>query len=69
MFDNVDACKSMVGSGEDRYALARKLSGAWVAFDTARRATMILNDECKLVDDPHGNEQRLLRSIAPPARV
>jgi para-nitrobenzyl esterase len=81
VFDNVDACRSMVGSGEDRYALARKVSGAWVAFartgnpshvylrdwkpfDTTRRATMILNDECKLVDDPHGKEQRLLRSIA-----
>jgi para-nitrobenzyl esterase len=80
VFDNVDACKSMVGSGEDRYALARKVSGAWVAFartgnpnhaylrgwkpyDNVRRATMILNDECKLVDDPHGKEQRLLHSI------
>ncbi len=81
VFDNVDGCKSMVGSGEDRYALARKVSGAWVAFarggnpnhaylrgwepyDNVRRATMILNDECKLVDDPHGKEQRLLQSIA-----
>jgi para-nitrobenzyl esterase len=81
VFDNVDACRSMVGSGEDRYALARKVSGAWVAFartgspshadlrdwtpfDTTRRATMILNDECKVVDDPHGKEQRLLRSLA-----
>jgi para-nitrobenzyl esterase len=80
VFDNVDACHSMVGSGEDRYALARKVSGAWVAFarignpnhpdlggwkpyDTERRATMILNDQCKLVDDPHGKEQRLLHSI------
>ena len=81
VFDNVDACRSMVGSGEDRHPLARQVSGAWVAFarngnpshtylrdwkpfDTTRRATMILNDECKLVDDPHGKEQRLLRSVA-----
>ena len=80
VFDNVDACRSMVGSGEDRYALARKVSGAWVAFartgdpnhpylrgwvpyDNTRRATMILDDECKLVDDPHGREQRLLQTI------
>jgi len=80
VFDNVDACRSMVGSGEDRYALARKVSGAWVAFartgnpnheylrgwepyDNVRRATMILNDQCRLVDDPHGKEQRLLHSI------
>ena len=32
VFDNVDAAKSMLGSGEDRYALAEKFSGAWVAF-------------------------------------
>ncbi len=80
VFDNVDACRSMVGSGEDRYALARKVSGAWVAFartgnpnhrylqgwepfDDVRRATMILNDQCRLVDDPYGKEQRLLHSI------
>jgi para-nitrobenzyl esterase len=80
VFDNVDACKSMVGSGEDRYALARKVSGAWVAFarsgnpnhaglptwtpyDNERRATMILNDECRLVYDPHRKERLLLQSI------
>ncbi len=80
VFDNVDAAKSMVGSGEDRYALARKVSGAWVAFarsgnpnhpglptwkpyDNERRATMILNDECRLVDDPHRTERLLLQSI------
>ena len=80
VFDNVDAAKSMTGSGEDRYALASKMSAAWVAFaktgnpntkelanwpafDTTKRATMIFNDECKVVNDPHGDEQRLLRSI------
>ena len=35
----------------------------WPAFDTTRRATMILNDECKTVDDPYGAEQRLLRAL------
>jgi para-nitrobenzyl esterase len=80
VFDNVDACKSMLGSGEDRYALAEKFSGAWVAFartgnpnhktlpnwpafDNTKRAVMVFNDECKVVDDPHGEEQRLLHSI------
>ena len=70
----------MVGSGEDRYALAEKFSGAWVAFartgnpnhktlpnwpafDNTKRAVMVFNDECKVVDDPHGEEQRLLHSI------
>jgi para-nitrobenzyl esterase len=32
VFDNVDACKSMTGNGQDRYALAAKMSGAWTAF-------------------------------------
>jgi para-nitrobenzyl esterase len=80
VFDNVDACKSVLGSGEDRYALAEKFSGAWVAFartgnpnhkslpnwpafDNTKRAVMIFNDQCKVVDDPHGGEQRLLHSI------
>jgi len=80
VFDNVDACKSMVGSGQDRYALAEKVSAAWVSFartgnpntklsphwdtfDTTKRAVMVINDDWKLVDDPHGEEQRLLHSI------
>ena len=32
VFDNVDAAKAMTGSGEDRYALADRMSKAWVAF-------------------------------------
>lgn len=32
VFDNVDAAKSMTGSGHDRYALAAQVSGAWTAF-------------------------------------
>jgi para-nitrobenzyl esterase len=79
-FDNVDLAKSMTGDGQDRYALADKVSGAWVAFarngnpnhsglpnwpafDNTTRATMILNDECRAVNDPYGEEQRLLRSL------
>jgi para-nitrobenzyl esterase len=81
VFDNVDECRSMTGSGEDRYALAQKISSAWVAFartgnpnhptlpdvwvpyDNTRRATMIFNDECKLLNDPYGSEQRLLHAV------
>jgi len=32
VFENVDLCKTVVGDGPDRYALADKMSGAWVAF-------------------------------------
>jgi len=35
----------------------------WAPFEAPRRATMIFNDECRLVDDPYGAEQRLLRSL------
>ena len=68
VFDNPDAGKPMTGSGEDRYALAAKISGAWVAFartgnpsqkglawpayNTTKRATMILDNKCEVVDDP-----------------
>jgi para-nitrobenzyl esterase len=80
VFDNVDAAKSMLGSGQDRYALADKVSAAWVSFartgnpntklaphwdtfDTTKRAVMVINDDWKLVNDPHGEEQRLLHAI------
>jgi len=32
VFENVDLCKTVVGDGQDRYALADKMSHAWVAF-------------------------------------
>lgn len=80
VFDNVDAAQSMTGTGKDRYALASRMSAAWVAFartgnpnhrglpnwasfDVNRRATMIFGNECKLVNDPYGTEQRLLGSM------
>jgi para-nitrobenzyl esterase len=80
VFDNVDACKSMTGSGADRLPLAQKMSSAWVAFartgnpnhptlpnwvpyDNTRRAVMIFNTECGVINDPYGDEQRLLHSL------
>lgn len=32
VFENVDIAQSMVGAGQERYALADKMSGAWAAF-------------------------------------
>ena len=68
VFDNPDAGRPMTGSGRDRYALAAKISAAWVAFartgnpsqkglawpayNTPQRATMIFDDKCEVVDDP-----------------
>ena len=81
VFDNPDAGKPMTGSGQDRYALAHKISGAWVAFarsgnpsqkglawpayDTTKRATMILDDQCEVVDDPRKEIRFALASLPP----
>jgi para-nitrobenzyl esterase len=37
----------------------------WPAFDSAKRATMVLNNECKVVNDPNGEERRLAASLRP----
>jgi para-nitrobenzyl esterase len=79
VFDNPDAGKPMTGSGEDRYALAAKISGAWVAFartgnpsqkglawpaySTTKRATMILDDKCEVIDDPRKEVRLTLASL------
>ncbi len=36
---------------------------AWPAFDTTKRATMILSNEPKVVNDPNGEERRLVNSL------
>jgi para-nitrobenzyl esterase len=35
----------------------------WPAFDPVRRATMVFNTECRLVNDPYGEERRALERI------
>ena len=35
----------------------------WSPYDTTKKATMVLDNECKLVNDPHGEEQRVLRGV------
>jgi len=35
----------------------------WPAFDTKQRATMILDNECRIVNDPNGDERRALHAI------
>ncbi|HEY5906460.1 MAG TPA: carboxylesterase family protein [Vicinamibacteria bacterium] len=36
----------------------------WPAYDTERRATMRLDSECRVVDDPHREERRLWDELA-----
>lgn len=79
-FYNVDIAASMTGSGNERYALAHKMSAAWAAFarngnpnhpdlpnwpafTLTQRATMIFNNECKVVNDPNREERLALKAI------
>jgi para-nitrobenzyl esterase len=60
----------MTGAGQERYALADKISTAfatfaregtpqhnglpqWPVFTVEQRATMVFDDECRVVNDPH----------------
>ena len=35
----------------------------WPKFDAAARATMILSNDCRVVNDPHGEERTALASL------
>jgi para-nitrobenzyl esterase len=35
----------------------------WPTFDSNKRATMILSNDCKVVNDPYGEERRLVASL------
>ena len=82
VLENVDNAKSMTGTGEDRYPLQEKMSGAWAAFarsgnpnhkglvnwpafNQTERATMVFDNECRVVNDPHGEERRALAALRP----
>jgi para-nitrobenzyl esterase len=40
----------------------------WPKFNTDQRATMVFDNQCKVVNDPHGEERLALASLRPPAR-
>jgi para-nitrobenzyl esterase len=80
VFQNVDLCKTVVGDGQDRYALADKMSAAWVAFARSgdpntkllpkwepftadRRTMMMLNNECRTVNDPFREERLAVAEV------
>ena len=37
----------------------------WPKFNTTQRATMILNNQCKVVNDPNGEERKALAALRP----
>jgi para-nitrobenzyl esterase len=74
VFDHPDVWQGFTGTGDDRYPLADKMSGAWAefartgkpgdpnlpdwpAYTRERRATMILDNMCQVVDDPEGSDR------------
>jgi para-nitrobenzyl esterase len=76
----MDIGASMTGSGQDRYALAHKMSAAyaafartgnpnhpdlprWPAFNATDRPTMILGNECKVVNDPDKETRLALKAV------
>jgi para-nitrobenzyl esterase len=36
---------------------------AWVRYDTTRRATMLIDTQCRLADDPNAGERRLWQAL------
>jgi para-nitrobenzyl esterase len=75
---NVDIAASMTGAGNERYALAHKMSAAWAAFarsgnpnhpdlpnwpafNPTSYPTMILGNDCRVVNDPNREERLALK--------
>jgi para-nitrobenzyl esterase len=70
----------VVGDGAERYTLADRMSGAWVAFARSgnpnhkglpawppfsadERATMMFNNECRVVNDPYREERLAISGL------
>jgi para-nitrobenzyl esterase len=77
---NLDLAASMTGAGNERWALAHKISAAyaafartgnpnhpdlpnWPAYNLTQRPTMILNNECKVLNDPNKEERLALKAV------
>jgi para-nitrobenzyl esterase len=76
---NVDIAASMTGAMQDRYALAHRMSAAWAAFArtgnpshadlpnwpafSSAYPTMVLGNECRVVNDPNRLERVALKAI------
>ena len=82
-FYNVDIAGSMTGAGNERYALAHRMSAAWAAFarngdpnhpdlpnwpafNPTTRPVMVLDNQCKVLNDPDHDERLALASMREP---
>jgi len=75
-FDNTARCAQGTGNGPRAQALARKMATAWAGFartgnpsqpglpwapfDPDRCPTMVLDDDCRIVDDPEAEARKIL---------
>ncbi|MFN8095335.1 MAG: carboxylesterase family protein [Vicinamibacteria bacterium] len=75
-FDNTARCAQGTGNGPKAQALARKMATAWASFartgnpsqpglpwapfEPTRCPTMVLDDECRMVDDPEAEARKIL---------
>ena len=81
VFENTDVARALLGDGKEKYALADRMSAAWVQFartgnpshkglpqwtpfENTKRSTMILNNECRLEQNPF-HEERAAVAAAP----
>ena len=75
-FDNTARCAQGTGNTPEAQALAKKMATAWAnfartgnpsqpglawpAFEPGRCPTMILDNDCRVVDDPDGEARKIL---------
>jgi para-nitrobenzyl esterase len=75
-FDNTKRCEQGTGNTPEAQALAKKMATAWANFartgnpsqpglqwtpsDASRCQTMVFDNECRMVDDPHSEVRKIL---------
>ena len=79
-FYNVEIAASMTGAGNERYALAHRMSAAWAsfarkgdpnhpdlpkwpAFNPTERPVMVLDNQCRVLNDPDREERVALKAM------
>ncbi len=77
-FDNTKRCEQGTGNTAEAQALAKKMAAAWAAFaargnpslpelrwlptDPESNATMVWNNQCRMVDDPESDARKIILS-------